>query len=321
MLRVSAMKTTVSLAFLSLSFISSALASETDAFTFRYADIADSTDIIDAEINRRMDEAMDRTNYKMNASTESCDEELLLKNLTQQFHRPVYGKVEGWIKNHKEIPHGRVPVHRSIYRDIPFFHNFPVHLGQMGFGPVIRLNGQLVGNDKIGHFLDEGRHNFQTARAILSNKDDQRDPIAVAIAYGVETETGVFGLKVTGVYSYADTVANFNGMNFWFRITGAPITGSGESYYTCDQGAWKRKASFTFRDYVDAGWDEGINCSEYRDDLYRERVMNRIIELEKNDPLNRPYQCPVIKTACDEIAAKYGSYAKDILNPSCRTGK
>ena len=102
------------------------------------------------------------------------------------------------------------------------------------------------------------------------------------------------------------------------RITGAPLTGTGESYYTCDQGEWKRKAQFTFRDYVDAGWDEGINCSAYRDDLYRDRVLNQIAILEANDELKRPYQCPVIKTACDEIAPKYGIYAKDILNPKCR---
>jgi len=304
------MKKTILLAAVTSLFIQSAHSSETDAFTFRYTDIADSTDIIDEEMNRRMDEAMDRTNFQTIESATTCNTDLLLKNLTKQFHRPVYGKVEGWIKNHKEIPHARVPVRKSVFRDIPFFQNLPVHAGQMGLGPVIRLNGHLVGNDKIGHFLDEGRHNF--------NLINEGKSISDAVAYGVETETGVFGLKATGVYSYADTVANFNGMNFWMRITGTPLTGTGESYYSCDQGLWKRKAPFTFREYVDAAWDEGINCSEYRDDLYRSRVINQIKILEENDPLHRPYQCPVIKSACDEVAPKYGAFAKDILNPACR---
>lgn len=312
------MKNALYLALLASLLIKHAHASETDAFTFRYTEIADSTEILDEEISRRMNEAMDRTNYATVESAVTCNTDLLLKNLTKQFHRPVYGKVEGWIKRHREIPHGRVPVRASIYRDIPFFKNLPVHAGKMGLGPVIRLNGQLVGNDKIGHFLDEGRHNFHTVQEKLAEKASLEEAIGAAVAYGVETETGVFGLKATGVYSYADTVANFNGMNFWMRITGKPLTGTGESYFVCDQGEWKRNADFTFREYVDAGWDEGINCNEYRDDLYRDRVLNQIRILEENDEQKRPYMCPVIKTACDEIAPKYGIFAKDVLNPKCR---
>jgi hypothetical protein len=304
------MKTSILLATVASLLIQTTYASETDAFTFRYYDIADSTDILDQEINRRMNEAMDRTNYAAIESSGTCNVDLLFKNLTKQFHRPIYGKVEGWIKRHKEIPHARVPVRKSIFRDIPFWKNLPVHAGKMGLGPVIRLNGQLVGNDKIGHFFDEGLHNYHLLQEGKS--------IADAVAYGVETETGIFGLKATGVYSYADTVANFNGLNYWYRIMGSPLTGTGDSYFTCDQGTLKRNVSFTFRDYVDAGWDEGINCSEYRDEEYKTLVINQIKRLEENDAEGRAYQCPVIKTACDEIAPKYGEYAKDILNPSCR---
>lgn len=308
------MKTSIFISLILSLNLQTTHASETDAFTVRYMDIADSTDILDAEMNRRMNLAMDRTNYNRLESSMSCNTELLYKNLAKQFHRPVYGKVEGWIKSHKEIPHARVPVRKSIYRDIPFWKNLPVHAGKMGLGPVIRLNGHLVGNDKIGHFLDEGRHNFHIIHETLADKDNHQDPLAAAVAYGVETETGKFGLKATGVYSYADTVANFNGINFWFRILGAPYTGTGESYFTCDQGTFKRKADFTFREYVDAGWDEGMNCNTYRNDDYRERVLNQIRNLEKNDEQNRPYMCPVNKAALEEIAPKYGIYAKDILN-------
>jgi hypothetical protein len=147
------MKTSILLATVASLLIQTTYASETDAFTFRYYDIADSTDILDQEINRRMNEAMDRTNYAAIESSGTCNVDLLFKNLTKQFHRPIYGKVEGWIKRHKEIPHARVPVRKSIFRDIPFWKNLPVHAGKMGLGPVIRLNGQLVGNDKIGPFL------------------------------------------------------------------------------------------------------------------------------------------------------------------------
>jgi hypothetical protein len=305
------------LLFIASSHAPTAQASETDAFTVRYTAIADSTALLDAEMNRRLNVAMNDANQEIRTSTTTCDSSRLMKALSQQLHRAIYGRLEGWIRNHPEIPHALVPLEGSVYREIRWWENLPVHLGTVGFGPVLRINGHLVGNDKIGHFLDEGLHNFEKSQEIKADPKSSEDPVLAAIAFGDETEKGVYGIKATGVYSYADTVANLNGMSFWMRLTGKPLFGQGESYFACDQGKWKRKAEFTFKDYVDAGWDEGMNCSEYRDEGYRTRVMNEIQRLEQNDPEHRRFACPVVPNICSTLAAKYGEYASGVLNPSC----
>jgi hypothetical protein len=305
-------------------------ASETDAFSFRYTAIDDSTDIIDQEINRRMQVALKSIEKK------GCEPKVLYSALSEQLRRPIYGKVEGWVKNHRdEIPHAMMAVQHSVYQDIKIGEAFPVYFGKIGFGPVLRVNGQLIGNDKLGHFLDEGYYYFETVQGKHQPKQKHQKQASTpnlsleallqqAIQYEMDTENGIFGLQQTGVHSYADTVANFNGLNFWSRILGQAawepwsVTSTSESpYVVCENDHYVMNHPFTLKDYVDAAWDEGINCNEYRNQRYKDRVFARIRMLEVIDPEHRPYACPVVPQACKEIAPKYGIYAQQLLHPDC----
>ena len=40
----------------------------------------------------------------------------------------------------------------------------------------------------------------------------------VALSWGEMREKGVYGFSTTGIFSYADLVANFNGYRFWNRV-------------------------------------------------------------------------------------------------------
>lgn len=74
--------------------------------------------------------------------------------------------------------------------------------------PSLKINGILIGSDKIGHFFQQGHEYYQIA--YKNNQGSQK-----AKEYGQSTEEGGFGLFTTGVYSNADLVANSSGMNFW----------------------------------------------------------------------------------------------------------
>ena len=85
---------------------------------------------------------------------------------------------------------------------------------------------------------------------------------------GIFREKTVLGgnMVATGVFSYGDLSANFNGMRFWnhmlqkrddvlgFEYNAGP-------YVRCEAGKWKTtEFKIDFRNYVDASMDESINC-------------------------------------------------------------
>ncbi len=294
------------LALLSLTFgMCYAHSAEVDELTLRFAQYHESLPVLDGEINLRLDLAVADANQ-----FRGCDEDFLLYALKAQFLRPFRGQVEGWAENNPEVFKQTLKLSQSIYQDIKIWQNPPVHLGKLGLASVFQLNGILVGSDKLGHFFDEGFEEFTRAHKKGGSVDD-------ALQYGVDSEEGFYGLATTGVNSYGDRVANFNGLRFWERALGERALGLGADspYIVCEAKRWKRGAVFSFADFVDAGWDEAINCSAYKDADFEAKVNARIATLEAK--FGRPLQCPVDQEACAGLVVKYGEFASKLLHPAC----
>ena len=73
-------------------------------------------------------------------------------------------------------------------------------------------------------------------------------------------------MNPSGIFSYADLVANLNGLRFWNSILARkpdPIqkTVTVRPYIGCTNGKWKRLREFHWTDYVDPAWDEAVNCN------------------------------------------------------------
>lgn len=299
-----------------------ASASETDAFTFRYEAIEDSLQKIDTEVNERIQNAVKHANHRARFlhrrerrhGTETqdltCSDRYLRKALKKELRRKLYGKVEGWINSTDSVDKRRISLGKSIYRRLKFREMWPAHLGKMGFGSVLRVNGNLVGTDKFGHFFDEGYHYY-------SDIEFDKKSIEKAMKYGTDTEEGFFGLKTTGVKSFADLVANFNGYFFWERILN---TDNPEAYLSCQNGKFKVERTFTFADYLDAGWDEGVNCSEYKDADFSEKVFSEVRALEERTGLR--YSCPVVPQECKKLRTqnpRYQGYEDILFHPQCNS--
>ncbi|MGK5088435.1 hypothetical protein WDW86_12825 [Bdellovibrionota bacterium FG-2] len=285
---------------MSLFCVICSVAAEVDEFTLRFAEYHEVLPILDQEVNRRLDLAVEDANQFM-----ICDDDFLILSLKEQFLRPFRGQLEGWADRSPEVFKQRLKLSKSVYQDIKVWQNAPVHLGRLGLASVIQLNGVLVGTDKIGHFFDEGFEEFSRAYRDGGSIED-------ALQYGVDSEEGFFGLATTGVNSFGDRVANFNGMHFWERALGL---GAESAYIVCDGKTWKRAVLFTFADFVDSGWDEAINCSSYRDAKFESHVRSRIEKLEAK--FGRPLQCPLDREACVGLAIKYGDFAAKLLHPDC----
>jgi hypothetical protein len=118
-----------------------------------------------------------------------------------------------------------------------------------GLAPVLSVNGLLIGTDKLGHFFQLGySHYFQK----LVGRD--RLPRGQVLSEGDETERGLFGLDLTGVYSKADIAANRAGLAFYEKL------------------ADNRTLVFDIRDYVTRDWNEQWNPNDFKSGMWRESL-------------------------------------------------
>ena len=178
-----------------------------------------------------------------------------------------------------------------------------------GLGSTLRIGDLTIGTDKFGHFFDTGHVYFQ--RAYRQGGGEE-----AGMMYGERTERGIYGIMTTGVFSYADLVANYNGMNFWKNLTDKYNEDPSKIYFKCEEGQWKQVRVFDWKDYVDAGWDEGINCSRFKTKLMTKNVA-ALIEKSTEGVEGESRTCPLQREKCEAIKVKYGEKSARLISPKC----
>jgi len=225
---------------------------ETDQFTNREIPIGDSLQIMDDKVNATIDEIAatwkgPRDNWKF---------------VNGIFHR-IGGyhwvdKIEKWaMKSPKveRLPTGR---YESIYHGHPIWATRVVKL--FGVGPTFRLNQQLIGSDKLGHFLSQGRKFY---RRYLASGDE-----AQAAERSAYTERAIFGQLASGIYSNADLVANYEGYRFYRSLFEDDVIPGKPAILAWYDDHWVVQRKFTWADHVNAYWDEALNINYYDRLLY-----------------------------------------------------
>ncbi|MFV0439533.1 MAG: hypothetical protein ACK5PS_19325 [Desulfopila sp.] len=214
----------------------------------------------------------------------------------------------------------------SIYRDIDYLEGLSLNLKQLS--DVVRVNGHLVGLDKFGHFFAEGYQYFELT-------EENGETLTEAMLWGREQEQGKFGYATTGIFSFADLVANFQGWRFWNSIRRKhddPLTGfwtnllSGPRISCSVQiidsiryrkivKKWQMHGRFDFSEYIDGMWDEGNNCNSYADPIVEKKVTARILQVDPD------FSCPTNPGSCEQAHTRYGSFGKYLIHPWCLTVK
>jgi hypothetical protein len=309
-------------------------AAEIDSVTPRRIHLDDSQQAINAIFNQRMLEGIEKANARRGdiedlAADEYCDEEILYTELRKAMFQSFTASwgLKGYDldKQLRELLAERsysLSLNDSIYRDIDYFEGFSLNLKELS--DVVKFNGHLVGLDKIGHFFSEGWQYFELSQQQGKNLDQ-------AMQWGKEQESGKYGYSTTGIYSFADLVANFNGWRFWNRVLGKnndPLFGILQNlldkpYVSCDiqviasirhlklVKAWERNRKVDMSLYIDGVWDEGNNCNSYADPVIEAKVTSRIHEVDSQ------FSCPLIPRLCVDAREKYGTFGKYLLHPSC----
>jgi len=308
--------------------------SEVDSFTNRYQNLVtlrDDIDVINDQINYYIDLALEKSNTQ--SSSQCLDVKGVVEN-ARKFLGAHWRSQTGagyykennlyrWLKYDGPISRNYTGVKNSVYRDFTIFES-PSLAGVSMFhdtmGALLKHGNIIVGSDKYTHFFNRGKKYWKNyyglgkeSRMIRSEKQRER----YMLDMGNYSEESLFGSKSTGVASFGDLAANFQGMRFWnkFAGTGADIvTGIVPSpYIQCQANKWVQIERVDMRDWVNASWDEALNCSKYKNAIMANKVKKRIDQLKRNDP-TRLYECPVDMLKIWSTKQVFGRFYEELVN-------
>lgn len=309
-------------------------AAEIDTVTRYPKVLPDATATLNAIFNARLQEGIDAANARQNgivlfSKAAVCDEERLYAELRKAIFQSFSGglglqgySLDKQLREQLSDKSYSLPLEESIYRDITFFEGISLNLKELS--SVVRVQGQLIGLDKIGHFFAEGWSYFHR-----TTEDEATLPDVME--WGKDLEKGKFGYLTTGIFSYADLVANFNGYRFWNGLRKRhrdPLKGVVADFFSSPQIScnldlvsslkkrkivrqWILRKPFDLAEYIDGSWSEENNCNSYSDLEIEEKVAARSAEAHPG------FLCPAESGVCVQAGKKYGRYAEDLLHPKC----
>ncbi len=135
--------------------------------------------------------------------------------------------------------------------------------------PTIRVYGIDLGTDKIGHIFQQGYEYLIRYMDARDRGADEATALAGAVKYGVVTESGLYGVALTGVYSNGDLAGNYAGFKFYRNLfhevrigdrTFAPILRRDGVHWVIDPG---RDNPDLLQPFISEHLNEAYNPSRY----------------------------------------------------------
>ncbi len=237
-----------------------ASAAETDQFYDRAKPIADSTEILNKKVNETIAEIVaGRRN------------EPRQKVIVNAVYRTLGGprmtdKLEKWLIESPQVEKREVARRDSIYGGMPIWTTRFAFI--FGLGKTLSVNDQLIGSDKISHFLSQGWKFHKRYQRTGSEE--------AAAKRAVLTERAIFGAGTTGTFSNADLVANFEGYRFYRSLFEDDVIPGKPAILRWEDGGWVVQREFDWADHVNEYWDEALNVNSY-DVLLRRRMQRRFV--------------------------------------------
>lgn len=226
---------------------------ETDQYTNRTAHIADSTEVLNDKVNDTIDEIV--------AEWNKGDDEMAI---VDAFYRKLGGlhwvdRLERWAINSPEVDKLEVGRYESVFAGQPLWASRVTKL--FGTGKTIRVNEQLIGSDKLGHFISQGRKYYKRYLRYESEE--------AAAEQSAFTERAIFGQLSNGIYSNADLVANYEGHRFFRSLFEDNIISGKPAILRRENDGWVVQRDFDWADHVNEYWDEALNVNHYDAGLYK----------------------------------------------------
>ncbi len=247
-----------------LASLSMLQAAEVDHYTSQEKNIDNALDILNDRANLYIKRAVLRANVQGNG----CNEESLYKELKFYFANHSKGQFSKDLLYDASIPKQVLPLESSVYKNWSVWNGYLLGREKakdspLALGPIVRLDDYIIGTDKFEHMFGMGNQYFE--RYYKKGKS-----LTSILKRGVFLEKTILGgnILATGVFSYADLSANFNGMRFWNHMLQksddilGPQYNEGP-YIRCIDNQWVQNIDLDFANYIDLSMDESINCSKF----------------------------------------------------------
>lgn len=276
-----------------------ASATEIDDTTSYYWTIHDSEALLNLRTQELIQEGASR-HY-------GCDRRTLARQMGAVLVGNLfYGTVESFANNSALVDRVYIPAAESIYKNTPYSGGFVDTF--VNLGPTVNVAGFHIGTDKLGHFMDMGYDLY------LRSRDGEG--VLALLAQSHREEGGLWGSLMTGVKSYGDIAANFDGHRFWQDL----IEEGPRGFFVCEGGRIKQVRDFKWSDYVSAAWTEAINCSSYWSDSYTKPIAANIDKLESAQ--GHRFRCPIEPSQCGILRDYYAHWIPRekvdlIVSPAC----
>ncbi len=277
------------------------------------ASLIDSRKQLNLSFNSRMTKILDKLE-------DGCHEKQLYKAFKKYFTNGF--KPQSWLRTdvifNDKIDLLSYTFKESIYSNftlIKFLRIMaaPIYFFQPFLARILRIGDVYLGTDKIGHFLGSGFKYFK--KYYLKGQS-----LGQALMIGWKAESNLLGSKTTRVISYADMLANFNGMRFWNHILQKEEDILGQNlgpYINCQENRWVQIKAMDWGDYIDHGFDETINCSRFTKEKNKLKIQKNIKRTLKEQNLHFKSTCPLIGEDTEKILwlkEKYGNLSPYLLN-------
>lgn len=300
---------------LTLLFTTTLMAAEADNFSAHQLAIQDVRPQINERANSFLAKAVADLNNIQGCNGEKA-EETLYTELRKYFANHSKGELVKEILYTENISKNALPLKQSVYGEWTVPNGYllgkkSAASSPLALSPLIRVGEQTIGVDKLEHMFGMGFSYF--TKHNLKGKS-----IKKVLKGGVVFEKTILGgnFLATGVFAYADLSANFNGMRFWNHVLQKQDDILGAEYnrgpfVKCEDGLWKINESnpIDFSDYVDASFDESINCSKFATKAGARKFKKAIAERGFSG-------CPIDSSKMNEMREKYNHHeiGKYIIN-------
>ncbi|HEX5747110.1 MAG TPA: hypothetical protein VFZ09_12780 [Archangium sp.] len=237
----------------------SARATETDQYFAIDKPPRDSLDVLNEKINRDILGALALVNRRASWDQYSCQD--VAHRVYQRFRISGLHKIELWAENSPRIDrvpskkdHARFEKHFSLYRNERLWD------WGLSFGikATFTVAGVHMGADKLSHFFQSGWKYHQRYRELMREGVPEREALEQLVRYGARTEHGTLGFVTTGVFSFADLEANYQGFLFYRSL----CQDEDPRLLKTPEG-WRLTRPFDWREYVSPQLDETVNNSAF----------------------------------------------------------
>lgn len=246
-------------------FILNVYAVETDQFITWDIELSDSQMALNKYLNTNLKKAVSKFNRKNNPK-HRC-EDVATEFFWQVKGRGKISKISIWANTTTEVEKYPDPLiisdsdyeKMSIHSGMKFRNHF-VKLAR-----TINVAGIYMGTDKLGHMFLVGKEYYTSFLKDLKKGLSQKTAIENSIKEGLKIERYYLGYYISGVLSFADIEANYQG----FRL-GLDMCEGDNSIIKKKEGIFVIDKDIDIKKYVNPNFDESYNFSFYNPHKFKQ---------------------------------------------------